>query len=167
MPRTLLEVVLATPVGPIRVMTTHLEYYSTRQRQAQVERIRLLHEEACARSALIGKRDSSDSPYHAYGYPARTLLTGDFNFRPEDPLRFHVQEPFNGDAPRLIDIWEHLHPDIPHPHTVGIHDRQQRPQSFTCDYIFASEDLLPRVSALRVDNQSQASDHQPQMVELE
>jgi endonuclease/exonuclease/phosphatase family metal-dependent hydrolase len=48
-----------------------------------------------------------------------------------------------------------------------LYDRQQWPEPFTCDYIFAGEDLLPRVRAVRVDSRTQASDHQPQLVELE
>lgn len=167
MPRTLVEVTVATPLGPIRVMTTHLEYHSGQQRAAQVERIRSLHAEACARSVLTGKRDMSESPYHAYSHPTRTILTGDFNFRPEDPLHARLQEPIDEDSPRLIDTWEYLHPDTPHPHNVGIYDRQQWPEPFTCDYIFASEDLLPRVRAVRVGSETQASDHQPQLVEIE
>ena len=48
MQRVLLEVVARTEFGPLRVMTTHLEYYSLAQRQAQIDAIRRLHAEACA-----------------------------------------------------------------------------------------------------------------------
>jgi endonuclease/exonuclease/phosphatase family metal-dependent hydrolase len=167
MPRTLAEVVLATPLGPIRVMTTHLEYHSRLQRAAQVEAIRAIHAQACARAAFTPKRDMSGSPYHAYTHPTRTILTGDFNIVPEDPLHARLQEPIDEHSPRLVDTWEYLHPDTQHPHNVGLYDRQQWPEPFTCDYIFASEDLLPRVRAVRVDSRTQASDHQPQLVELE
>jgi endonuclease/exonuclease/phosphatase family metal-dependent hydrolase len=167
MPRTLLEVTLATPMGPLRVMTTHLEYHSELQRAAQVEAIRSVHAQACARSAFTGKRDTSGSPYHAFSHPTRTILTGDFNFRPEDPLHARVQEFIDAHSPRLVDTWEYLHPGTPHPHNVGLYDRQQWPESLTCDFIFASEDLLPRVRAVRVDSETQASDHQPQLLELE
>jgi endonuclease/exonuclease/phosphatase family metal-dependent hydrolase len=167
MPRTMLEVTLATPLGPIRVMTTHLEYHSGAQRAAQVERIRSLHAEACARSVFTDKRDMSGSPYDAYLHPTRAILTGDFNFRPEDPLHARVQETIDENSPRLVDTWDYLHPDTPHPHNVGLYDREQWPEPFTCDYIFASEDLLPRVRAVRVNHETQASDHQPQLLELE
>ncbi|MEN3293695.1 MAG: hypothetical protein V7642_2948, partial [Burkholderiales bacterium] len=103
MPRTLLEVVLATPLGPIRVMTTHLEYHSGLQRAAQVEAIRSIHAQACARAAFTATRDMSDSPYHAYTHPTRTILTGDFNIRPEDPLHARLQEPIDELSPRLVD----------------------------------------------------------------
>ena len=47
MPRMLLEAVVQAPFGPLRVMTTHLEYYSQTQRAAQVEALRAHHAEAC------------------------------------------------------------------------------------------------------------------------
>src|SRR5882757_2386167 len=45
-PRYTVEVVLDTRSGPLRVTTTHLEYYSARQRAAQVEALRELQIEA-------------------------------------------------------------------------------------------------------------------------
>ena len=46
MPRMLLEAVVQAPFGLLRVMTTHLEYYSAVQREAQVEGVRARHAEA-------------------------------------------------------------------------------------------------------------------------
>src|SRR5512139_2460973 len=48
MQRVLVEAAVEADVGPLRVMTTHLEYYSRRQRQAQIDAIRRVHAEACA-----------------------------------------------------------------------------------------------------------------------
>jgi endonuclease/exonuclease/phosphatase family metal-dependent hydrolase len=78
-----------------------------------------------------------------------------------------VQETIDENSPRLVDTWDYLHPDTPHPHNVGLYDREQWPEPFICDYIFASEDLLPRVRAVRVNHETQAFDHQPQLLELE
>ena len=35
-----------------------------------------------------------------------------------------------------------------------------------CDFIFVSDDLAPRVRAVRVDRETQASDHQPVILTL-
>jgi endonuclease/exonuclease/phosphatase family metal-dependent hydrolase len=35
-----------------------------------------------------------------------------------------------------------------------------------CDYVFVSDDLRARVRSVRVDQETQASDHQPVIVEL-
>lgn len=48
MQRIALEATLNTPLGLVRVTTTHLEYYSSRQRMSQIERLRQLHQEAMA-----------------------------------------------------------------------------------------------------------------------
>src|SRR5690606_33799244 len=42
MQRVLVEAVVTAELGPLRVMTTHLEYYSQRQREAQIDAIRRL-----------------------------------------------------------------------------------------------------------------------------
>ncbi|RJF96611.1 endonuclease [Noviherbaspirillum cavernae] len=166
MPRILIEATLDTPLGAIRVMNTHLEYYSASQRQQQVEAIRTLHAQACLRATGSRVRDTSGSPYHAFADSTRTIVTGDFNFRPEDPLHARLQQDFDNGIPRLRDTWQYLHGNEPHPHNVGIYDREQWPEAFTCDFIFASEDLLPRVRNFKVDGATRSSDHQPQLLEL-
>ncbi len=50
MQRLALEAVVDAPFGPLRVITTHLEYYSEMHRLAQVDAIRALHEEAGRRA---------------------------------------------------------------------------------------------------------------------
>jgi endonuclease/exonuclease/phosphatase family metal-dependent hydrolase len=166
MPRVLLEVTLAAPSGALRVMTTHLEYYSGLQRRAQIEAIRAIHAQACAQAMHSRAHGRIGSTYQSFEQPTRTILTGDFNFRPEDPLHARLQETIDAGTPRLVDTWTHLHPGQPHPYNVGLYDREQWPEAFTCDFIFASEDLLPSVRAFRVDSATQASDHQPQLLEL-
>jgi endonuclease/exonuclease/phosphatase family metal-dependent hydrolase len=169
MPRVLIEATLDTPLGPIVVMNTHLEYYSKIQRSAQIEALRRIHQDNCMRAAGSRVQDRSGSPYHAFAATSRTILTGDFNLRPEDALHARVQAPFDGDGanvPRLVDTWQHLHGTKPRPHNVGVYDREQWPEAFACDFIFASEDLLPQVRAFRVDGDTRSSDHQPQLLEL-
>ena len=75
MPRMLVEAVLATPSGPVRVMTTHLEYSSARLRAAQVEAIREAHRTACARVSLPRKPGQGTYAVHAASFsdPDRRL----------------------------------------------------------------------------------------------
>lgn len=166
MPRVLIEATLATPLGELRVMTTHLEYHSAAQRSAQVEAIRAIHAQSCGRAVGSREHRARGSPYDSGGHAVRAVLTGDFNFRPQDPLHARLQQASDGNAPRLLDTWPHLHPGVPHPHNVGLYDREQWPEPFTCNFIYASEDLLPHVREVRVHAQTQASDHQPQLVRL-
>ncbi|MCO5106066.1 MAG: endonuclease/exonuclease/phosphatase family protein [Burkholderiaceae bacterium] len=166
MPRVLLEATVETPLGPIRVMTTHLEYYSGLQRIAQVEAIRARHAEACGHARVDRELDDSDSPFRSTPQTRSAILTGDFNFRPDDPLHGRLQAPLGEGSSPLVDAWQALHPHEAHPHTNGVHDREQWPAPYTCDFVFVSDDLAPRLRAIRVDADTQASDHQPMLVEL-
>ena len=63
MPRGAMEAVLDAPRGRVRLVTTHLEYYSRMQRLAQVQQLRKLHAEACARASLPGLDVQLDAPF--------------------------------------------------------------------------------------------------------
>ncbi|HMA90379.1 MAG TPA: endonuclease/exonuclease/phosphatase family protein [Burkholderiales bacterium] len=166
MPRVALEVSISAPFGPLRIVTTHLEYYSSAQRADQLERLRALHTEACAHSAMRAPGAYAEGPFAPLPRAAPALVTGDFNFPPEDALHARMQEVFGDATPRLIDAWSALHPRDPHPATIRLHDAEPGETPYCCDFVFVSEDLLPRLAALRIDADTQASDHQPLVVEL-
>ena len=65
---------------------------------------------------------------------------------------------------RGCDICPPLRPGKPHPHTFKLYDKNEKP--YCCDYVFVTPELAPRLRAIRIDSQTQASDHQPVMVEL-
>ena len=166
MQRGLVEAVIEAPFGALRVMTTHLEYYSATQRSAQVERIRELHAEAALRAGRELKTDKSNGPFRSVGRAASAILTADFNFRPEDPLHDRLAAPHADGVPAFRDSWQVQNPAVPHPPTLGIYDRKQWPDAFCCDFIYVTEDLCPRIAAVRVDQASDASDHQPVLLQL-
>ena len=167
MPRLLLEATLLTRQGPLRVMTTHLEYFSATQRAEQIEMIRGAHADACDQARRPPTTIASTNPYGGKPHTASAILTGDFNFRPEDPLHAAMRASFgNAFTSSFADAWQHRYPDIAQLDTVGIYDRAQWPEAFACDFVFVTEDLLPRVECLAVDTQTQASDHQPMLLVL-
>ena len=162
MPRVALEAVVQSPAGALRVITTHLEYYSSAHRAAQIERLRELHCEACSPHA-----DSDEpGPFKAPLQPASAILCGDFNMPPADPLRARLQEAFISGEPKFVDAWQALHRGEPHPHTFRVHERAEGQSPYCCDYVFVTEDLLPRLKSISVDGANQASDHQPVILEL-
>jgi endonuclease/exonuclease/phosphatase family metal-dependent hydrolase len=55
MQREALEVIVATGLGPLRIINTHLEYYSAEHRAAQLEHLRRLHQQAGAYPFQYGK----------------------------------------------------------------------------------------------------------------
>lgn len=168
MQRVLLEAVIHAPFGPVRVMTTHLEYYSRLQRLAQIDAIRRLHAEACAHAARprLGKGEEGGS-FEVLPRPASALLCGDMNFPAPAEERARLLAPQEAGTPAFLDGWEVLHGAAPHAPTVGIHpvDFVDRPACY--DFWFLTEDLAPRLCAHGVNAATEASDHQPVWLELE
>lgn len=163
MPRVLVEAVVQAPFGPLRVMTTHLEYFSSKLRAAQVGGIREAHRQACARAALPPQ--AADNMFRPQPTSPSAILTGDFNMRSSDPSYALIGTPFESGAPALRDAWTLRNPDVPHPHSFCIHE-QLYEKPHCCDFIFVTEDLAPRVMRVFYDTGTQASDHQPVLIEL-
>jgi endonuclease/exonuclease/phosphatase family metal-dependent hydrolase len=167
MQRVAIEATLQTPFGPLRVTTTHLEYYSPAQRAAQVERLRELHREAFAQARHPRPGEPSDGPFEAVVRGAPSLVTGDCNFYPDSPEHARMLEPIDDATPVYRDAWQVVHGSRPHDPTVGLYDKEQWPEPpFTFDFFFVSADLAPHVRDVRVDATSDASDHQPVLIEF-
>ncbi|MGQ9862363.1 MAG: endonuclease/exonuclease/phosphatase family protein [Thiobacillaceae bacterium] len=168
MQRVLLEAVIDAPFGPLRVMTTHLEYYSRTQRLAQIDAIRRLHVEACAHARRPRKGEGEEGgSFEVLPRPASALLCGDMNFPAHAEERARLLAPLEAGSPRFLDGWEVLHGAAAHAPTVGIHpvDFVDRPECY--DFWFLTEDLKPRLRGLEVNETTEASDHQPVWVELD
>lgn len=161
MPRAALEATVQAPFGAVRVTSTHLEYYSSRHRAAQIEHLRELHCEAG------GSRSSEGAgPFRPLARPASAIVCGDFNMPPDDPLRGRLLEAFLDGTPKLLDAWQALHPQTPHPHTFRVHERDEGESPYCCDFVLLSEDLRPRLQSIAIDGANRASDHQPVFIEL-
>ena len=167
MQRVAVEATLDTPLGLLRVTTTHLEYYSAPQRAAQVERLRELQREAAAHARTQRPGSAAEGAFEPVPRAAPAVLAGDFNCRPGDPALARLVEAIDAATPAYRDAWAIAHPDRPHEATVGRYDKAQWPgEPFTFDFILVTEDLARRVRDARVDAASDASDHQPVLLEL-
>jgi endonuclease/exonuclease/phosphatase family metal-dependent hydrolase len=166
MQRIAVEAVVQAPWGELRVMTTHLEYYSARQRMAQVEALRALHAEACAHAASPRSSGEAGGPFEIRTRPASCILTGDFNFPPQAGEHARLTGLFDRDVPRFFDAWTLAHPDTPHAPTVGLHESSFAPEPACFDFVFVTPDVGGRIDAVRVEAATQASDHQPVLLEL-
>lgn len=166
MSRQATEVVIQTPGGTLRVITTHLEFHSHRQRSAQVEALRSLHQEVCGnvRQPAV---DVADGPYAPAARPQAAVLCGDFNFIPTDPEYARMLAPFEDETPAFadasfVDAWPKVHGGTPHGPTCGIFDHDQWPEGPHCrDFFFVSGELVERIESVHVDTKTDASDHQP------
>jgi endonuclease/exonuclease/phosphatase family metal-dependent hydrolase len=165
MPRMCTVVTLRDPaLGALRVMTTHLEYYSKIQRMAQARALRALHADACALADAPPLIDPADpSGFGPKLHTPNAILCGDFNLEPHEPEHAAIRDPFG--TRRLHDAWTRLR-GTPHEPTFRLFDRTYGPDPVACDFVFVSDELAPRLRAITVDAQTRASDHQPVLVEL-
>ena len=154
MQREALEVVVQAPFGPLRVTTTHLEYFSARHRAAQVARLLEIQAEVAANEAAPPL--TPRSPYDFVPRPASCVLCGDFNLLPRDSeyeLLF---------SSALIDAWRKLQGEAPHPPSTGLFDKAQWTEGPHCrDYFAVTPDVAARLLSIEMDARTDASDHQP------
>lgn len=166
MQRVCVEAVVSTRRGPLRVLTTHLEYYSQRQRRAQVEALRALQAEAAGQAAAPPAGKDSNPAFAAWPRPASAIVCGDFNCEPDSPEYQLMKAPIGGGVPAWHDAWQAVSPGLPHAPSVGLHGAEWPDRAYCCDFFFVTEDLAPRVRALQVLAETAASDHQPVVLEL-
>ena len=167
MPRICVSATVLSPFGPLRVMTTHLEYYSKVQRMAQAHALRELHVQAGGHASAPPLEDESGGPFQSKPHSGSAILCGDYNFETRDAEYAAVQAEVAAPARRLVDVWRHVRPGVSHAPTFRLFDRRYGPEPIACDFFFVSEDLLPHVRRLEVDLQTRVSDHQPVWLQLE
>ena len=158
MPRIAIEAAIEAPCGLVSVTTTHLEYYSAGSREAQVNHLLDLERERKKHATTAPATTKLDGTFQPFARPAASILTGDFNMRPEDPLVARLRETYT-------DAWQASHPGTPHPVTMCLHEHGSD-GPHCCDFVFVSRELVSRLKAMEVDQASQASDHQPLIVEF-
>lgn len=164
MPRVCLEVVVNGPRGPVRVLNTHLEYYSRLQRMTQIAALHALQSDAVRLAECeppTQTTEKQDSPFGLWPRPVSAIICGDFNCEPGSPEYYRMTAPISADVSGWEDGWRACYGDIPHLCTVGINGAEWPDRPYCCDYFFVSADLVDRVDAVSVDQATAASDHQP------
>lgn len=166
MPRICTTATLLGAFGPVRIMTTHLEFYSRHQRMAQARALVDLHQQACGHVLHPALDDESGSPFQNKVHTTQAILCGDFNFETSDAEYGVIQADAPTGISTLVDAWPLAHGARAHEPTFRLHDQRYGPVPICCDFVFVSANLRRRVRALRVDGQTRASDHQPVLLEL-
>jgi len=164
MQRMALEAVVVCDRTPLRVISTHLEYYSALQREAQVEALCRIHAEACRHAQAPRLSGELGEPFEALPRPCSAVLCGDFNFKPEDPEHRRITAATESNVSRFVDGWQAIHGNRPHAPTVGVHEKNW--PLYCCDFMFLTDDLAGRIEYVAVDGVTQASDHQPVTMRL-
>jgi endonuclease/exonuclease/phosphatase family metal-dependent hydrolase len=167
MQRIAIEAVLQAKSRLVRVTTTHLEYYSKKQRMAQVERLRELQAEAAGHAHDTPREDKAAGPFEVFPRPVSGILTADFNFRPDTEEYARLAAPIDDGTPCYCDAWTLQHPGKAHDPTIGVFDHEQWPEAFCCDFIYVTEDIADKVRDIKVNLDTDASDHQPVLLRID
>ena len=163
MQRIALTCTVQAPWGPVRLITSHLEYYNQVMRHAQTQALRDLHLQGCALAAQPSKTEQG-TPYQPKPLTTDTIICGDFNFEPHSE---EYASMLQTDAEcNLLNSFDVLHPGTPYPSTFRLFDRSYGPEPVGCDFFFVSDSLAQRVKRFEVNQVTQASDHQPVLLEL-
>ena len=167
MPRTAIEAVIQSQSGvPVRVLTTHLEYYAEQQRAAQIDYLRRLQFEARQRATMKLHPKELDGPFARRDEPLAAVVCGDFNFQP-DSAHWREMTRANADGDGWFDAWQAVDPAAPHPPSVGVHGAEWPDRPYCCDFFFVSAALRPAVQQVHYDPHSAASDHQPIVLDVD
>ena len=165
-------------LGPVHVMTTHLEYYSKRQRMAQARYLRRMHFEALSQVFAPPPLADDGSPFQRKPCTEHAVLCGDFNFESHELEYAALSSPaaviecLEAGWPEGVvgaawnDAWRVLRTNQPQPDTFRLFDRQFGPEPGACDFVWVSDSLYDKVRSFEVNQQTQASDHQPVRVVL-
>ena len=104
MARQATEVTIGTAQGPLRVVNTHLEFHSAKQRLAQIDRLRNIQEE-CVSNVQIPPSNDATGPYRKFDRPEDCVICGDFNMETHFGEYAAMLAPLAGDAAPFHDAW--------------------------------------------------------------
>jgi endonuclease/exonuclease/phosphatase family metal-dependent hydrolase len=165
MPRMCTVITVLDPRhGAVRVMTTHLEFYSPTQRLAQAQALRALHLEHVALAQAPPKVVDDGSPTGPKHHSAEAILCGDFNAH-ERSTEYAALTALS-ERGALWDAWRLIHGEARHAPTFCVHEQKYLPRPVAFDFVFVSGGLTQHVRRIEVDGATRASDHQPVVMEV-
>lgn len=167
MQRGCIEAVVMSASGPVRVLTTHLEYYSAPQRRAQIGALRALQQEAYSHADNgVGDGDEANPVFATWPRPQSAVVCGDFNCEPASDDYALMAQPASVRGAGWLDAWPLARGREAHAATVGLHNAEWPDRGYCCDFFWVSEDLAHRVASVAVNAETAASDHQPVLLTL-
>ena len=163
--RVALEPAIDTDAGAMRIVSTHLEFYSEAIRLAQVARPRELHKEACDHARIPAKAEKPSSPFANTARPMSAIVCGDFNSAFEDSAYCRMLEPIP-DAPvrRCMDL--RAPGRAARRDSRSVRSRAMARRTVRMRFRFHHRGLKLGIAACEVDPNSRSSDHQPMLLEL-
>lgn len=167
MQRVAVEAVIDAPEFPgqaLRVITTHLEYFSAAQRTTQCEALRAIADTGWRHATHPPASEELDPPFAMLPRGAGCVICGDFNSPAGAPEQAALLA--SGEAPAFVNAWTVAHGAVPPAPTFGLHECRYVEEPSCYDIFFISANLADKVVDVRVDAGTTASDHQPVLLEM-
>jgi len=169
--RGALEAMIATPFGPVRFYSVHLDHTNPEERIAQVKHlIDRVIAYPLEGGAVTGV---SELGFAEPPHPEEFVLLGDFNMEPGSPEYFAMtgmpdrEHGVTLRADRPVDAATLVQGAAEGRITWFDPERHDDlAQSKCLDYIFVHAGLAPKVRTVRIDDRAIGSDHRPVWVEL-
>ncbi len=169
-----LEGVLDSPIGPLRIYDVHFGSASSEERQRQAKFIlTLVHDAPDQGGAWTGSASEHPDRDWSSGMsqppmPDNAVVLGDFNMEPNSPeYEIIASAVTKNNVAYLTDIWACNNPGHKvltwHPKP----DRTDNRRGAQLDYCFLTPGLATCANSSWVDEYADGSDHQPVWVELE
>ncbi|BBK30060.1 endonuclease/exonuclease/phosphatase family metal-dependent hydrolase [Stella humosa] len=171
MQRCLVEAVVETPVGDVRIYSTHLSHISPGQRLPQIELILRTVADAPANGSAWDGTHTADwtEGWDVPALPEPALVLGDMNFdyrTPEYAAICGEMDAINGRVVRataLRDAWV----AAGHREEDGVSIRSDYSGHVRIDHMFVTPSVARHVRSMRIDDDAKASDHYPVFLELD
>jgi endonuclease/exonuclease/phosphatase family metal-dependent hydrolase len=169
-----LEGIIDTPLGALRIYNVHFGSVSSEERQQQADRVLELVREAPSQGgAWSGPNGEFSERDWCVGnpeppMPATAIVLGDFNMQP-DSREYQMLCDAKGvsDTALLTDVWALFNPER---QVMSWHSNPSKRGPQACallDYCLVTEALTTRTSACWIDEAAAGSDHQPLWAEFD
>lgn len=165
-PRTMVEVLVSSGSRSVTIFNTHLAFHSNKEIVAQVQALTYLREKCIAKSRRVKPQDA-EGPYRYNNACDAVILCGDLNLDSDAYIfRDHIS------SKNWVDCWEAQYRSVQmdaldRSPTCGCFDHVQWPQGpHVRDYFLATENIASNTVRVDVDVDTNASDHQPVLLEI-
>jgi endonuclease/exonuclease/phosphatase family metal-dependent hydrolase len=178
--QALLEGVIDTPAGPVRVYTAHLSHLSAETRIPQIEALLDIVDRAPGEGgAWCGGHPNPDAGWtegEEPPMPRHAMIMGDLNFIPNSDQYDMIAGPVSPNHGRLVrrdgllDAWVvagHGENDRVTSPPVANASEDGEDTDSCLDYCFLTVDLARRVRGVHIDGAADASDHQPVWIDID
>lgn len=171
MQRCVVEAVVETPSGAIRVYSLHLSHISSSQRVPQVQSLLSIVADAPDHGSAWDGTHSDDwtEGWNTPSLPEPAIVMGDMNFTYESAEYALICGQMDHRNGRLVtntslrDAWV----AAGHREEDGISIRSDYLGHVRCDHMFVTRSVEPFVTSMRIEESAKASDHYPVFLDLD